>query len=109
MMHFTRRSEKREELFTFILPASAQQSLDFSTQLQTEFAGHFQYANTSLTDKQAAVISDYVQKQLLAKNAGIYDFDHFSFEFANEKIEHNKFSFLSVSFYLYIPVKESRM
>jgi len=79
-------------LFTFILPASAQQSLDSSTQPQTKFAGNFQYANTSLTDKQAAVISDYVQKQLLAKYAGIYAFDHFSFEFANEKIEHNKFS-----------------
>lgn len=79
---------------TFILPVSAYQSLDNSTQPlpHTEFGGQFQLFNTSLTDKQATVLADYVQKQLLSKYAGLYTFDHFSFEFGNEKIESDKFS-----------------
>ncbi|WP_430110432.1 amidase domain-containing protein [Paenibacillus sp. B1-33] len=78
----------------FILPVSAYQSLDNSTQPlpHSEFASQIQLSNTSLTDKQAAVLANYVQKQLFSKYAGLYTFDHFSFEFGNEKIESDKFS-----------------
>lgn len=50
-------------LMTSILPVSAYQALDNSTQSQphTEFAGSFHLSHTLMTDKQAAVLADYLQ------------------------------------------------